>query len=86
MLLIAQAAKNNVDLGPLVDQFNYVLGLASTATTITTAVDTAAPTCVSGAQFDVFGAILNSLKNLDVNLQIQSKLHLDDYAASLNFN
>ncbi|KEI38050.1 uncharacterized protein L969DRAFT_18838 [Mixia osmundae IAM 14324] len=86
MLLIAQAAKNNVDLGPLVDQFNYVLGLASTASQVTTEVDQAASTCVSGAQFDVFGAILASLKNLDVNLQIQSTVHLDDYGTDLNFN
>ncbi|GAA95808.1 hypothetical protein E5Q_02465, partial [Mixia osmundae IAM 14324] len=86
MLLIAQAAKNGVDLGPLVDQFNFVLGEASTATTITTQVDTATATCVSGAQFDVFGAILDALKNLDVNLAIQSNLHLDDYATALNFN
>ncbi|KEI38214.1 uncharacterized protein L969DRAFT_517877 [Mixia osmundae IAM 14324] len=85
-LLVAQAAKNNVDLGPLVDQFNYVLGLESTATSISTAVDTAAPTCVSGTQFDVFGAILNSLKNLDVSLSIQSQVHLDDYGTALDFN
>lgn len=41
---------------------------------------------MSGQQFDVFDAILNSFKNLHVTLQIQSQTSLDDYHTPLNFN
>jgi hypothetical protein len=84
--LFAASAAQGVNLGPLPPLFNYVLGLASTQTTVTSMPDPNAPTCVSGQQFDVNGAILASLQNLRVNLTIQSTVHLDDYQTDLNFN
>jgi hypothetical protein len=44
------------------------------------------PACNSGRQFDVFGAILASLRGLQVTLVIQSTVALDDYVTDLNFN
>ena len=43
-------------------------------------------TSCSGKQFDVNDAILNSLKNLEVSLGIDSAVKIDDYATDLAFN
>lgn len=96
-LLEAQASKNGVDLGPLPPLFAYVLGLSTDQlTSLKNQIKTQvladqtsagnAPECVSGRQFDVFGAILAALENLFVTLQIQSTVKLDDYQTDLDFN
>ncbi|KAF9486835.1 hypothetical protein BDN71DRAFT_1500134, partial [Pleurotus eryngii] len=53
---------------------------------VKTAVDTQAPTCVSGHQFDAAGAILKSLSGLKVNLAVDTHTKLDDFATDLSFN
>lgn len=85
ILIEMQAQKNGVDLGPLVDMFAFVLANPSVGKTINTSVDTGSAKCVSGHQFDVDGAILHSLQNLKVDLQINSEVKLDDYPTSLAF-
>lgn len=41
---------------------------------------------MSGNQFDVFSAILNSFKNLHITLELQTTTALDQYVTPLNFN
>ncbi|KAE9401586.1 hypothetical protein BT96DRAFT_918717 [Gymnopus androsaceus JB14] len=84
-LLEAGAQTNGVDLGPLVELFEFILDNPDFKPPVNTSVDTAAPTCVSGTQFDFEDAILDSLKNLRIDLAIQSSLKLDEYATDLAF-
>jgi hypothetical protein len=79
------SAAQNVDLGPLPQYFQYVLSLPDTTTPVTTSPDLNPPNCNSGQQYDVLGAILDSLKNLKVDLNINSVVSLDDYQTALNF-
>lgn len=85
-LIVETAQANDVDLGPLVQLFQIVLGNPNFQTTITSTVDTGPAVCVSGTQFDVDDAILNALKGLKVNLAITSNLKLDEYVTNLSFN
>ncbi|KAJ7497141.1 hypothetical protein FB451DRAFT_1457944 [Mycena latifolia] len=79
------ASQNSVDLGPLVAMFQYLVDNPDVKVAVTTTVDTAAPTCVSGSQFDVDGAILATLKNLKVDLGVDTNVKLDDFATPLSF-
>lgn len=85
-LLFIRAQQTGVDLGPLPGLFQIVLDNPNAKTNVNATVDTSAPTCVSGKQFDVDDAILNALKGLEVDLAISSSLKLDDYATDLSFN
>ncbi|KAF9071074.1 hypothetical protein BDP27DRAFT_1419362 [Rhodocollybia butyracea] len=84
-LLEGGAQTNGVDLGPLIQLFDFVIDNPEFKPPVNTSVDSSAPTCVSGTQFDFDDAILNSLKNLRIDLAIQSSLKLDDYATNLAF-
>ncbi|KAF7298203.1 hypothetical protein HMN09_01042200 [Mycena chlorophos] len=84
-LLTDLSEKFNVDLGPLTQLFEIVLADPTAKTTVTTSVDTNSPTCVSGTQFNINGAILDDLSHLEANLAVTSSLALDDYALSLTF-
>ncbi|WFC96532.1 hypothetical protein MBRA1_003193 [Malassezia brasiliensis] len=79
------AANTNTDLGPLTEQFNKVMAMSSTKTTVEPYPDSNPPNCHSGNQFDVFGAVMSLLKGLKVTLDIQSTVKLDDYQTNLNF-
>ena len=79
------AANTNTDLGPMIGEFNKVMAMKSTKTTIVPYPDSNPPNCHSGNQFDVFGAVMNLLKGLHVTLQIESTDKLDDYQTNLNF-
>ncbi|KAG7446409.1 uncharacterized protein BT62DRAFT_931852 [Guyanagaster necrorhizus] len=81
--LTAQA--NGVDLGPLVDMFQLLIANPDYNPPVTTTVDTQASSCSSGNQFDVTGAIIKALQNLQVDLAIDSSLKLDDFAVDLSF-
>ncbi|KAF7301181.1 hypothetical protein MIND_00682600 [Mycena indigotica] len=85
-LLTTLAQENNVNLGPLIPLFQYVVSNPDIKTTVTTAVDLTPSTCVSGQQFDFAAAILTDLKNLKADLAVQSGLKLDDYATDLSFS
>ncbi|KAF9047294.1 hypothetical protein BJ165DRAFT_1464966 [Panaeolus papilionaceus] len=84
-LLLATSAQNNVSLGPLAALFQFILQNPGFKPPVTTTVDTQAPTCVSGQQFDAAGAILKSLAGLKVDLAVQSSVKLDDFATDLAF-
>ncbi|KAI0298570.1 hypothetical protein BC826DRAFT_1096594 [Russula brevipes] len=84
-LLLSGAQNNQVDLGPLVELFRTVVRNPNYHPPITSRVSTEAPTCVSGKQFDVTEAILNSLKNLKVTLDVASLVKIDDYPVELAF-
>ncbi|KAH7926942.1 hypothetical protein BV22DRAFT_1007914 [Leucogyrophana mollusca] len=84
-LISISAQEHNVDLGPLTELFQLVLSNPSYHPPVTTSVDTSAPTCVSGQQFDFDDAILNAMKGLQVNLAVDSSVKLDDYATDLSF-
>ncbi|KAG6854052.1 hypothetical protein C0991_011030 [Blastosporella zonata] len=77
LLTIASQA-NGVDLGPLTQLFQFVIGNPNFKPPVVTSVDTNAPTCVSGQQFDASGAILKTLSNLKVDLAVDTSLKLDD--------
>ncbi|KAK7064212.1 hypothetical protein R3P38DRAFT_3165227 [Favolaschia claudopus] len=79
------AQENSVNLGPLVAMFQYIVANPNIKVPVTTTVATSPPTCVSGNQFDVGGAILAALKNLKVDLQIDTNVKLDDFATPLSF-
>ncbi|KAJ7647487.1 hypothetical protein FB45DRAFT_200334 [Roridomyces roridus] len=79
------AQENSVDLGPLVQLFQFIVDNPNINTTVTSTVDTSPPTCVSGNQFDVASAILAALKNLKADLSINTSTKLDDFATSLSF-
>lgn len=85
-LIFETAQANNVNLGPLVQLFEVVLSNPNFRTNITSVVDVGPPVCVSGNQFDVEDAILDSLKGLKVDLAIESSLKLDEYPTDLAFN
>jgi len=83
---IEKAAQNTgTDLGPMPPLFNQVLQMKSAKTSVDPHPDPNPPSWHSGKQFDVFGAILNSVKGLAVELDIQSTVKLDDYQTNLNF-
>ncbi|KAI0063538.1 hypothetical protein BV25DRAFT_1915044 [Artomyces pyxidatus] len=84
-LLVAGAENNHVDLGPLIGLFEFVLQNPGDHPPINSTVDTSAPTCVSGKQFDANGAILGALKNLEVTLDVDSQVKIDDYPTELAF-
>ncbi|KAJ6607775.1 hypothetical protein B0H10DRAFT_2227490 [Mycena sp. CBHHK59/15] len=79
------AQQNSVDLGPLVAMFQFIVNNPNLTVPVTTTVDTSTPTCVSGTQFDVEGAILAALKGLKVDLAVTSDVKLDDFATPLAF-
>ncbi|KAJ7188457.1 hypothetical protein C8R46DRAFT_1054741 [Mycena filopes] len=79
------AQQNSVDLGPLVAMFQFLVDNPGIKVPATTTVDTSPPTCVSGNQFDVNGAILATLKNLKVDLAIDTNVKLDEFATPLKF-
>ncbi|WFD26547.1 hypothetical protein MNAN1_001530 [Malassezia nana] len=83
---IEKAAQNTgTDLGPLPPLFDQVLQMKNTKTSVEPRPDSNPPSWHSGKQFDVFGAILNTVKGLTVELDIQSTVKLDDYQTDLNF-
>ncbi|KAI9459106.1 hypothetical protein F5148DRAFT_1219463, partial [Russula earlei] len=84
-VLLAGAQNNHVDLGPLVELFNIVVQNPSYYPPITATVGMDAPSCISGKQFSVADAILESLKNLMVTLDIESQVKVDDYPIELSF-
>ncbi|KAJ3868577.1 hypothetical protein EV359DRAFT_77557 [Lentinula novae-zelandiae] len=84
-LLQAGAQANGVNLGPLIDIFEFIIDNPNFNPPVNSTVDTSSPTCVSGNQFDVDTAILDSLKNLKIDLAVQSSVKLDDYATNLAF-
>ncbi|GAA5914535.1 uncharacterized protein JCM6883_003197 [Sporobolomyces salmoneus] len=84
--LEAVASANGVDLGILLPEFAYVLGLDSTESSVTTSVNTQPETCApTGTTRTVQGLILAAVKNLRTDLTIQSDVKLDDYETPLNF-
>ncbi|KAH7915074.1 hypothetical protein BJ138DRAFT_1122997 [Hygrophoropsis aurantiaca] len=84
-LISISAQEHGVDLGPLTELFQLVISNPDFHPPVTTSVDTSAPTCVSGQQFDFDDAILNALKGLQVELAVESSVKLDDYATDLSF-
>ncbi|KIK99094.1 hypothetical protein PAXRUDRAFT_30734 [Paxillus rubicundulus Ve08.2h10] len=84
-LISISAQEHNVDLGPLTELFQMVIGDPNFHPPVNTSVDTSPPTCVSGNQFDVDDAILNALKGLQVDLAVDSSVKLDDYPTELSF-
>ncbi|KAI0035854.1 hypothetical protein K488DRAFT_76325 [Vararia minispora EC-137] len=84
-LVVDGAQANGVDLGPLVQLFGIVVNNPNFHPPINTSVATTNSTCSSGTQFDVNGAILSSLQNLAVTLDIQTSTKLDDFATDLAF-
>ncbi|KAH9485291.1 hypothetical protein JR316_0002199 [Psilocybe cubensis] len=84
-LLLATSQQSNVDLGPLVQLFQFVLSNPDFRPPVTTTVDTNSATCVSGHQFDADTAILQSLAELKVDLNIDSSIKLDDFLTDLSF-
>ncbi|KAH7875192.1 uncharacterized protein C8R40DRAFT_1170817 [Lentinula edodes] len=84
-LLQAGAQANGVNLGPLIDIFEFIIDNPNFNPPVNPTVDTSSPTCVSGNQFDFDTAILDSLKNLKIDLAVQSSVKLDDYATNLTF-
>ncbi|KAF7321550.1 hypothetical protein MKEN_00676000 [Mycena kentingensis (nom. inval.)] len=85
-LLTTLAQENNVPLGPLTALFQFVIDNPDIKTTVTTTVDTKAPACVSGSQFNFAGAILDSLSHLKADLAVSSSTKLDDFGTSLAFD
>ncbi|GAA5937070.1 uncharacterized protein JCM15063_000146 [Sporobolomyces koalae] len=85
--LEAVASANGVDLGILLPEFAYVLGLQSTESSVTTSVNTQPETCApTGTTRLVQGLILAAVKNLKTDLAIQSLVKLDDFQTPLDFN
>ncbi|KAJ3850500.1 hypothetical protein EV368DRAFT_84496 [Lentinula lateritia] len=84
-LLQAGAQANGVNLGPLIDIFEFIIDNPDFNPPVNSTVDTSSPTCISGNQFDFDTAILDSLKNLKIDLAVQSSVKLDDYATNLAF-
>lgn len=84
-LLQQASAENGVDLGPLNDMFKFILDNPDFKPPVKTTVDTSKPTCVSGHQFDASGAILKSLSNLKVDLDVDTSTKIDDFPTDLTF-
>ncbi|KAF9529294.1 hypothetical protein CPB83DRAFT_790385 [Crepidotus variabilis] len=85
-LLLLNSKANGVDLGPLVPLFQFIMDNPDYKPPVQTFVNTQQPTCISGRQFDVFGAILKALENLKVDLAVDSRVSLDDYPTDLTFS
>lgn len=85
-LLTIASQENRVDLGPLTQLFQFLIANPDFHPPVTTSVDTQTPTCVSGQQFDVNGAILKTLQGLRVDLAVQTSVKLDDFATDLSFD
>ncbi|KDQ27871.1 hypothetical protein PLEOSDRAFT_1112748 [Pleurotus ostreatus PC15] len=85
-LLTISSQEQDVSLGPLGQMFQFLIENPEFKPPVKTAVDTQAPTCVSGHQFDAAGAILKSLSGLKVNLAVDTHTKLDDFATDLSFN
>ncbi|KAH0589321.1 hypothetical protein H2248_005083 [Termitomyces sp. 'cryptogamus'] len=85
-LLTIASQQNGVDLGPLTQLFQFVISNPDFKPPVVTSVDTSAPKCVSGKQFDAAGAILKTLSGLKVDLTVDSSLKLDDFATNLSFD
>ncbi|KZT27986.1 hypothetical protein NEOLEDRAFT_1129882 [Neolentinus lepideus HHB14362 ss-1] len=85
-LLTYRSQDTGIDLGPLPDLFQIVLNNPGNKTSINTTVDPSPPSCASGRQFDVNDAIVNVLKGMRVDLEVESSLKIDDYATALSFN
>ena len=79
------AADTGTDLGPLEHEFDLVMAMKNTETSIKAMPDSSPPNCHSGHQFDVFGAVFSLLKGLKVTLDIKSTVKIDDYKTDLNF-
>jgi hypothetical protein len=79
-LLTVASKENNVDLGPLTQLFQFIVQNPDYKPPVKTSVDTNAPTCVSGKQFDAAGAILKTLGNLKVDLAVDSSVRIDECA------
>ncbi|WFD34248.1 hypothetical protein MCUN1_001085 [Malassezia cuniculi] len=83
--VLTLAQNTNTNLGPLREQLNILINMANTETTIRAKPDDNPPNCHSGQQFDVLGAVLAALKNLQVTLNIESTVKIDDYQTDLDF-
>ncbi|SGY79107.1 BQ5605_C008g05044 [Microbotryum silenes-dioicae] len=82
----AAAAANNVNLGPLLPQFAYVLGLSDTSTSVTASVNPNPESCApTGTTKAVQGLILAAVANLKTDLAISAFTALDQYQTGLNF-
>lgn len=67
-------------------EFAYVLGLDSTASSVTTSVNTQPESCApTGTTRTVQGLILAAVKNLKTDLTLQSVVKLDDFQTPLDF-
>lgn len=84
-LLSLRAAETGTSLGPLPALFQAVLANPRPDLPITSSVATGGPACNSGNQFDVNSAILNSLKGMKVQLDVDSTVALDEYVTDLAF-
>ncbi|KAK2467793.1 hypothetical protein APHAL10511_000088 [Amanita phalloides] len=84
-LITIEAKVKNIELGPLMQLFEFVIRNPSSHLPIVASVDTSPPTCISGQQFDFSGTILNTLSGLSVDLGIQTSFKLDDFATDLAF-
>ncbi|GLB37240.1 putative protein of unknown function (DUF3712) [Lyophyllum shimeji] len=84
-LLTVASEQNGVDLGPLTQLFQFIVANPDFKPPVATSVDTRAPTCVSGHQFDAAGAILKTLSGLKVDLAVDTSVKLDDFATDLSF-
>ncbi|GJJ06156.1 hypothetical protein Clacol_000345 [Clathrus columnatus] len=85
-LITTRASQKGVDLGPLTALFQAVTSNPNFHPPINSSVDPNPPTCVSGKQFDVDDAILNSLAGLEVTLKTDAVLKLDDFETELVFS
>lgn len=83
--LTTAAQNNHIDLGPLPALLQIALQSPGTHSSINATVDSSTPSCASGHQFDVNSAILNSLKNLEITLAVNSSVKIDDYPTDLSF-
>ncbi|KAF8070285.1 hypothetical protein FPV67DRAFT_1755106 [Lyophyllum atratum] len=85
-LLTIASQQNGVDLGPLAQLFQFIVANPDFKPPVVASVDTSAPTCVSGHQFDAAGAILKTLAGLKVDLAVETSVKLDDFATDLSFD
>ncbi|KAJ4494066.1 hypothetical protein C8J55DRAFT_533507 [Lentinula edodes] len=79
-LLQAGAQANGVNLGPLIDIFEFIIDNPNFNPPVRKHIESQ-----FGNQFDFNTAILDSLKNLKIDLAVQSSVKLDDYATNLAF-
>ncbi|SCV70806.1 BQ2448_3568 [Microbotryum intermedium] len=82
----AAAAANGVNLGPLLPQFAYVLGLSDTSTSVTSSVNPNPESCApTGTTKAVQALILAAVANLKTDLAISALTALDQYQTGLDF-